>query len=219
MTNECSPIIASEGQATSEIAGYAKLAVTNGYPGVYAYVGQYFTNAYQINSGGNVSTNTTGVLSPYGQFFATQPGQAALVTMPDPDTGQQGTGVVDVIALNVDANHDGTMDFSFTGPDFTGHPYNPYRFWVNDDQDSVDDSGNGIPLTNSPLADGVCFSAYNDSGQPLYTIHGTRDLVDFFPVYVNIGSLFQSNALSAGISYADTNWQFVLSQGYGALRF
>ena len=35
----------------------------------------------------------------------------------------------------------------------------------------------------------------------------------------DIGSLFQSNALSAGISYADTNYQFVLSRADSALRF
>lgn len=218
-TNTSDLLITHVADWTFQIAGYAKLAVTNSvYSGVYGYLGQYFANAYQIGSNGSVTTNATGVLSPYGQFFATEPGQAALVTMPDPDTGQQGTGVVDVIALNVDANHDGTMDFSFTGPDFVG-PDDPYQFWVNDDADSGDDFGDGIPLTNSPLADGVAFSAYNDNGQPLYSIHGTRDLVDFFPVYINIGSLFQSNTLSAGISYADTNWQFVLSQGDGALRF
>lgn len=53
----------------------------------------------------------------------------------------------------------------------------------------------------------------------LYSVHGRRDLVDFFPVYVNIGSLFQSNALSAGINPNDTNYQFVLSQADGVLRF
>ena len=58
-----------------------------------------------------MTTNVAGVLSPYGEFFPTQAGQAALVTMPDIDTGQQGTSVVDVVSLNVDANHDDTMDF------------------------------------------------------------------------------------------------------------
>ena len=32
--------------------------------------------------------------------------------MPDIDTGQQGTGVVKIVSMNVDANHDGVMDFS-----------------------------------------------------------------------------------------------------------
>ncbi|HEX3625029.1 MAG TPA: hypothetical protein VH280_06315 [Verrucomicrobiae bacterium] len=218
-TNNDDLLIASVADPTFQVAGYVKLAVTNTiYPAVYGYLGQYFTNAYQISSNGEVTANTTGVLSSYGQFFATQPGQAALVTMPDPDTGQQGTDVVDVISLNVDANHDGTMDFSFGGSDFVT-ANNPYRFWINDDQDTGDDGGNGVSLTGSPLADGVRFIGLDDDYQPVYKIHGTRDLVDFFPVYVNIGSLFRSNVLSAGIDYADTNWQFVLSQADGALRF
>jgi hypothetical protein len=212
------PFIVGVGNPAN-IACYEKLAVTNGNPGLYGYLDQYFTNAYQIDDSGNVTTNLAGMLSPYGQFFATEPGQAALVTMPDPDTGQKGTGVVDVISLNVDANRDGTMDFSFTGPDSVSAD-NPYRFWVNDDQDAGDDGGNGgISIPGNSQADGINPSTVDDDGNPLYKIHGSRDLVDFFPVYVNIGSLFQSNALSAGISFTDTNWQYVLSQGDGALRF
>ena len=57
------------------------------------------------------------------------------------------------------------------------------------------------------------------NGLHQHVIQGRRDLVNFFPVYLNIGSLFQSNALSAGISATDTNWQFVLSQADGVLRF
>ena len=219
VTNKSDVLITSVGDTGFQVAGYAKLAVTNSvHPGVYGYLGQYFTNAYRVDSSGNVTTNVTGALSPYGQFFATQPGQAALVTMPDPDTGQQGTGVVDVIALNVDANHDGTMDFSFTGPDFVG-PNDPYRFWVNDDQDAGDDSGDGVPGQPVSVADGYNYTRVEGSLTPHYYVHGTRDLVDFFPVYVNIGSLFVSNSLSADISYTDTNWQFVLSQSDEVLRF
>ena len=55
--------------------------------------------------------------------------------------------------------------------------------------------------------------------EPFYQVHGTRDLVDYFPVYLNIGSLFQSNALSAGISVTDTNYHFILSQADSVLRF
>jgi hypothetical protein len=147
------------------------------------------------------------------------PGQVAMVTMPDIDTGQQGTGVVDVIALNADANHDGTMDFTYQGPDQTSST-RPFRFWVNDDQDVGDDGGNfGVPGLMAPAADGYNFSEIDYDLNPVYRIHGTRDLVDFFPVYLNIGSLFQSNALSANISATDTNYQFVLSQADGVLRF
>ncbi len=95
------------------VNGYAKLAVQNGYPGVYGYLGQYFDQAYKIDANGNVTTNTTGVLSPYGQFFATEPGPAALVTMPDVDTGQRGACTVSVASIQVDKDNDGTMDLSF----------------------------------------------------------------------------------------------------------
>ncbi|HTV41408.1 MAG TPA: LamG-like jellyroll fold domain-containing protein [Candidatus Sulfotelmatobacter sp.] len=225
-TNTSDLLITHIGDTEFQIAGYAKLAVTNSIyssVGVYGYLGQYFANAYQIDSNGNVTSNSAGVLSPYGQFFATEPGQAALETMPDPDTGLQGTGVVDVISLNVDANHDGMMDFSFTGPDFVG-PNNPYRFWVNDDIDCGDTTGDGIPGQGTN-GDGMTqievptVTPYYSSDYPTWAIHGRRDLVDFFPVCVNISSLFQSNSLSTGISATDTNWQFVLSQNDGVLRF
>ncbi len=56
------------------------------------------------------------------------------------------------------------------------------------------------------------------TGEGVYPVHGRRDLVDFFPVCVNIGSLFQTTALGPGISAGDTNYQFVLSQADGVLR-
>ena len=211
-------LITSVGNPDFAVAGYAKLAVTNGYSGVYGYLGQYFDTAYQITNG-VVTTNQTGVLSPYGQFFATQPGMTALVTMPDTDTGARGTNIVRVISLNVDANHDGTLDFTYWGPDFVSSG-KPFRFWVNDDQDSGDYGGNGgIPGLIGSQADGYNYQELGYNNNSLYRVHGARDLVDFFPVYVNIGSLFQSNAFSAGISATDTNYQFILSQADGVLRF
>ena len=110
-----------------------------------------------------------------------------------------------------DANHDGILDPSYAGPDQTS-PSRPLRFWVDDSQDSGDFGGTGVPEQGSQ-GNGVL----PINGQ--YVIHGRRDLVNLFPVYLNIGSLFQSNALSSGISVTDTNWQFVLSQADGALRF
>jgi hypothetical protein len=116
------------------IAGYAKMTLQNGYSGVYAYLGQYFDQAYKVDTNGVVTTTSTGVLSPYGNFFATEAGRAALVTMPDVDTGQRGTNIVYCVSLNVDKNHDGTMDTSFTGPDTTSQA-SPMDFWINDDCD------------------------------------------------------------------------------------
>jgi hypothetical protein len=230
-TNQTGLMIASVGNPTV-IGGWAKFSIHNGNAGKFAYLGQYFvTNAFLLDTNGNLTTNTTGVVSPYGDFFPTEPGTVAMVTMPDIDTEVQGTGVVRVIALNADANHDGTMDFTYTGPDFVSAS-KPFRFWANDNQDSGDFGGNfGVPgYQPSADADGfivkgygylinVPVPQYSSVGANAYVVHGRRDLVDFFPVCVNIGSLFQSNALSAGINLSDPNYQFALSQGDGVLRF
>jgi hypothetical protein len=226
VTNQTPPIIASVGQPTI-IGGWAKYSV--GTSGKFGYLGQYFVTNALLFSNGVVTTNTAGVLSPYGEFFPLQAGTAQFTTMPDIDTGTQGTGVVRIISMNVDANHDGTMDLSYAGPDQTS-PSRPLRFWANDDQDAGDFGGNnGIPgqgaqgdglqqdrstvISTWPM---LLASSYPNGN---YSVHGRHDLVDFFPVYLNIGSLFQSNALSAGISATDTNWQFVLSQADSALRY
>ena len=140
-TNTTPLLIAGVGQSMPQLAGYAKLAVTNGYSGMYAYLGQYFTNAYEINTNGVVPTNSAGILSPYGNFFATEPGPAALVTMPDIDTGAQGTCTVYCVSLQLDKNHDGTMDMSFNGPDTTSQA-SPMEFWVNDGHDQAGVNGN-----------------------------------------------------------------------------
>jgi hypothetical protein len=212
-TNQTPPVIVGSVGQPMIVSGWAKYYI-QGSANKYAYLGQYFeTNAFLLNASGNVTTTNAGILSPYGEFFPLQGGQVQLVTMPDIDTGVQGTSVVDVVSLNVDANHDGTMDFSYAGPDQTS-PSRPFRFWVNDVDDTGDDSGDGIPGGNGSTPDGMFVSPDEN-----YSIQGSRNLVNFFPVYLNIGSLFQSNALSAGISATDTNYQFVLSQADGALRF
>jgi pimeloyl-ACP methyl ester carboxylesterase len=229
-TNQTGLLVASVG-TPEVIGGWAKFSVQNSASNAYAYLGQYFVTNGFVMTNGLVTTNTTGIVSPYGNFFPTQPGLVAMATMPDINTGVQGTGVVRVISLNVDANHDGVMDFSYRGPDFVSTS-KPFRFWANDDQDSGDYGGNGGVPEYEPFsqADGYMLGqfetvpAFTSSGVKnftdiVYNVHGRRDLVDFFPVYLNVGSLFQSNALSAGISLADTNYQFVLSQADGTLRF
>jgi len=223
-TNQTGVMITSVGTPTT-IGGWAKFSIQNGSCSKFAYLGQYYvTNAFIVTNG-IVTTNTTGVVSPYGDFFPTAPGVVAMVTMPDIDNAYvQGTGIVRVVSLNVDANHDGTMDFTYQGSDFVSAS-KPFRFWVNDNTDEGDYTGTGIPGQGNQ-GDGLTelltasTSTYFGS-QPSYgwEIHGRRDLVDFFPVCLNIGSVFQSNALSAGISATDTNYQFVLSQADNVLRF
>jgi len=174
------------------VAGYAKLEVTNSlYTGVYAYLGQYFDTAYEMTNG-TVTTKPTGVLSPYGQFFATEPGPAALLTMPDVDPPyQQGTCTVYVVSLQLDKNHDGTMDLSFNGPDATSIN-SPFVFWANnnfdrntldaDDQVFYDDDVQvrGDYFTpNTPVPD------YNfKDGAGNRSISCERDLQDFARLWV-----------------------------------
>ena len=110
------------------------MAIANGYSSKYAYLEQYFDQAYTMDASGNVTTNSVGLLSPYGEFFPTSPGPAVLVTMPDIDTGQRGTGVVQVIKLQTDVDHTLKMDLSFDGPDNTSVA-RPYIHWVNNNFD------------------------------------------------------------------------------------
>jgi hypothetical protein len=193
------------------IAGYAKQVATNaltnvdGYSGedeadvlvtnVFAYLGQYFTNALLMSNGTN-TTNIAGIVSEYGSFFPTMPGQIALMTKPDPDQGNlQGDCIINVIRLSLDVNHDGVMDETFTGPDNTSAEQ-PFSFWVNNNFDrwtySVLDGWVEDDVQQSfnyPTPD--C-SFTNSSGQRAITC--PRDLEDFARLWV---SGISSNVLAA----------------------
>jgi hypothetical protein len=164
------PLMAGVGNST-QIAGYAQLAVLNGYSGVYAYLGQYFDKAYKVDDNGNVTTNQTGVLSPYGYYFATDVGVAALVTMPDIDTGERGTCMVYSVSLQVDKNHDGTMDASFNGLDVTSQA-SPMEWWVNNDND-----GTGIGKDIEVMSGGPVDYQYGN-------IRSQRNLEDFSRLWI-----------------------------------
>ena len=60
-------LVAGFGSSTV-FAGYAKQRLLNGYTNVFSYLGQYFDKAYQIDSNGNVTTNSAGAISPYGEL-------------------------------------------------------------------------------------------------------------------------------------------------------
>jgi hypothetical protein len=133
-TTNTTPLILAAVGSPIQIAGYAKLALANGYAGKFAYLGQYFDKAYKANPDGTRSTNETGFLSPYGQFFPTEPGPTILTTLPDGVSTNVGECTVHVIGLSVDANHDGALDLAYTGPDQTS-PEHPMVFWANNDYD------------------------------------------------------------------------------------
>jgi hypothetical protein len=174
---------------------WARLAVSNAYPNTISYLEEYFDTACKINASGLVTTNQTGLLSEYGSFFPTEPGPVALVTKPDPATGQTYTGVVQVISLNLDANHDGVMDTTFYGSDFTSADKS-YIFWINNnydrftlDSDGVnyydDDVSSTSQAAKSPYT-GVPTPDYNyTNGAGNRAIPCVRDLQDFARLWVS----------------------------------
>jgi hypothetical protein len=119
-------------------------------------------------------------------------------------SGGYGTVEVPIIGLYADRNHDGVIDTSFSGPDFCT-PSRPFRFWVNDDNDSGDTGGDDIP--GEPALMGQVPNGVSG------TVNGTRDLIDFFPVYVDIVGMLQATNLSY------VNLTFRLSQADGALNY
>jgi hypothetical protein len=157
--------------------GYAKMSVQNGYSGVYAYLGQYFDTAYKVNTNGTVTATNTGVLSPYGDFFATEAGRAALVTMPDIDTGERGTNIVYCVSLQVDKNHDGVMDSTFSGPDTTSQA-SPMVCWINNGYTVAGTGGN----LDHDLAVPPNHPEYQNYVQGKVTC--PRDLENFFRLWI-----------------------------------
>lgn len=195
ITNASDVLIAPVGVPVT-VNGYAKLAVLNSYSGVYGYLGQYFTtNAYQIDSSGIITTNATGILSPYGNFFATEPSPAALVTMPDIDTGEQGTCTVYCVSLVLDKNHDLKMDTSFSGQDATSAS-SPDIIWCDngfdrfvedkDDQAWYDDSVSAnTAAACCPYTPNTPTPNYNyRDGAGNRVIPCERDLQNFFRLWV-----------------------------------
>jgi len=219
-----------------QAVGYAKLAVTNGYSGVYGYLGQYFDKAYTEDINGVATTNSAGILDAYGNFYPTMAGPAALMTMPDVDTGARGTCTVYCVSLQLDKNHDGNMDLSFSGPDTTSQA-SPATLWVNNDWDTAQTTVDGAPLEPGHDIPVSARDAYRDFG--FNHIHSERDLEDFarlwicgVPALTNAESqvtlswdtvssgnpaikLFKTAETNGGTAYlTDTN--VALAQAYGA---
>lgn len=192
-----SVILTSVGQPFA-ITAWTKQSLANGYSGKFAFAEQYFDKAYLADTNGNITTNQTGILSEYGEFFPTQPGTVILTTKADGALGTVGQCKINVIGLNVDANHDGTMDLSFGGKDQT-LPSKPYVFWANNNFDrwhTVD--GNDHEQDDLQVA-------YDPSGNYQmpdcnYAVGGNRvipcvrDLEDFSRLWV---SGISSNVLSS----------------------
>ena len=166
-----------------QVGAWAKEQLVNGASGKTAYVQQYFDKAYLADSNGNFNTNTpTGILSEYGEFFPTAAGKTFLTTKPVGTN--QGLLAVNTFALAADVNHDGVIDTTFGGPDFTTAAH-PFRFWVNNGYDGV---GGDFPV------EGATPPNYS-----LGTITCPRDLENFARLWI------------CGMPSLTNNWQVTLS--------
>jgi hypothetical protein len=104
--------------------------------------------------------------------------------------------------LAVDANRDGQIKLPSEDNSDATSADNPFRFWINDDDD---DSGEDINGDDTP-------GAAAPDGQQV-KVQGTRDLVDFFPVLLDLKQLLAVLPPSASIKYklknADDGLRFV----------
>lgn len=106
------------------------------------------------------------------------------------------------IGLWTDANRDGVISGADAGAMSTVD--RPFRFWINDDDDVSPASGNDIPEQAATVAD-------SENG----VVDSVRDLVDFFPVYLNIAELIavlpEPESLTYRLSHAEGDLNFVYS--------
>ena len=188
VTNATAPFIIIPFGQPFLISAWARQSLLNGYLGNFAYPQQYFDKAFLANTNGDISTNETGILSEYGNFFPTQPGKVFLTTKPDGETGATGQCPIYVLKMQLDVNHDGTMDTSFAGPDNTS-ANRPFRFWVNSDSDYSSGSDDPGQDRNDPK-----HPDYN-----LQNIPSQRDLVDWARLWI------------CGLPVLPTNCQATLS--------
>ena len=110
--------------------------------------------------------------------------------------------------LMVDYNRDGKIDDKDRGKVTND---NPYRFWINDDNDSGDTGGDDVPGRNGATdADFVTVTASDGTSRGL--IDGMRDLTDFFPLYLDVKNL-------VALFPPEQNFAYKLKQDDEALNF
>ena len=134
-------MIASVGQLFT-VTGWAKEQIANGNTSLIGFLEQYFDKAYTTDANGNdMTTNQTGILSGVRRIHS-DPTRQDHFGQPNWNGGNTvGQCAVNVIKMALDAaNHDGTMDLSYSGPDNTSADQ-PFNFWVNDDWDAIASPG------------------------------------------------------------------------------
>jgi hypothetical protein len=178
-----------------QVYGYARKSIGNGFEFTKsAYLGNHFEKSYWVHPTTGARTES-GILSEYGDFLPTQPGQHVLVTRPDPqDFNRQGEYTVNAIKLAVDMNHDRLMDLTFSGPDNTSSAV-PYTFWLNNDNDGQ--------LTDPPLKAEHDLPNEPDHGD--WYIRSRRDMEDFARLWIcGLPALPQSGGYSVALRWANS---------------
>ncbi len=105
------------------------------------------------------------------------------------------------IELAVDADRDGVLALGRENASDQVSAGEPYRFWVNDDDDEGETGGDDIPL-----------GALESANFQNEVVDGARDLVDFFPVFVEVGEALQ-------VLHDDPSVTVRLRQAEGAVNF
>jgi hypothetical protein len=121
------------------------------------------------------------------------------------------------LSLAVDASRDGTIKVASEDDSDATSANGPYRFWLNDDDDSGDISYTGATLVGNPDEPGYLSGFWEMDGRTPDHDHsgvdGRSDLIDFFPVYLDIKQLLKVLPhTAAGIAYK-------LKQADSALNF
>ncbi|HTB63909.1 MAG TPA: hypothetical protein VK737_09990 [Opitutales bacterium] len=140
-------------------------------------------------------------------LYGLSPNGVVLGTLFDTDYEEDSVPLVVVgiqASLAVDNNRDGNISFDV---DDQTSDTKPFRFWLNDDDGSGNTSGDDVP---QGAGNGNAFNESGDTGA--FCVNGAKDLVNYFPVYLNIGQLVHEFPPSA-------NYTYVLSQADGAVNF
>ncbi len=105
--------------------------------------------------------------------------------------------------LAVDANRDGRIMLLPEDASDATSAERPYRLWINDDKSSGDTGGDSIPgQTLDPDWDTPATYYNRDGLVPSGFVHGARDLVDYFPVYLDIKDLLTELPPSDSTKYS-----------------
>ena len=118
--------------------------------------------------------------------------------------------------LAVDANRDGKITLSGKNYSDQTTPDAPFRFWINDDDDSGDCDGDGVPGIAPSVNQGYLSTSEGADWRTLHSrglVDGRRDLIDFFPVFLQIQQLLNI------YKPTDRSIRYKLKQADGALNF